>query len=349
MRIKIYVAFIVLIFSHSAVAQRVSIPSELFYYQPAASVFGSEAIWVNPAGLSLYRASDVQAFADYNDGKFAKNWGTAFTREGFGVAYRKIDIENSRDYREYIIATGFKFGGDLNVGFSYNYFKEAPGSYNKKHLWNIGFIGKFGPKLKWGVVVSNLNRTTIYNTRTETELRYSLAYRPIGSKFTFSVDALLSTKTEIRNALYVYHVSANPIPGLYLNGFVDRHNNFEVGFRVNFFQSFFGTRRSSDKKGNHRGTTFFYGSTNKRQESIIEEPKRRILTKLSGQPQENPVKPFFGKQKLSYLHLLTDIYRAADDNSIDEMVLSVNKLSIGFAQAEELRSAIAYFKSKKKE
>ena len=348
MRYKIFQIFIIFLIVQTTAAQRVDIPKTLFYYQPAASVFGSEAVWVNPAGLSLYRASDVQIFADYYKGDFAKSWGTVFTRDGFGIAYRKVHVADDTDYKEYIFSGGMKFGSNTHFGLSYQYFKEAPKFYRKKHLWNIGFIGKLSPKYKWGAVFSNLNRTTIDNIKTETEMRYSLAYRPSGNKLTFAVDALLSTKTKIRNADFIYHVTTNPIPGLYLNALIDSDKNFEIGFRVNFFQSFIGSRRTADKNGHNRGTTFFYGTTNKRQESIVKEPKRRLLTRLSGHPNENPPKPFIGRQRISYLNLLSDIYRGADDDSIDEMILSFKKVSLGFAQAEELRSALKYFKSKKK-
>ncbi len=347
MRFKILIAFFIIV-AQTSFAQQVEVPTDLYYYQPAASVFGAEAVWVNPAGLALYKASDVQFFADLYKWEFAKNWGTVFTRNGFGISYRKIKNDDDTDFREYIFSSGMKFGKDLNFGASYQYFKDAPDAYNKKHLWNIGFMGKLNPQYKWGIVLSNLNKTRINDIKTETEVRYSLAYRPSGSKITLAVDAFLSTKTKIRNADFVYHLATNPIPGLYLNGFVDRHKNFEIGFRINFFQSFIGARRSASSKGHHRGTTFFYGSTNRRQESIVKVTPRRLLTNLSGRPNENPSKPFFGKQPSSYLNLLTDIYRAADDESIDEMVLSLNKLSIGFAQAEEVRSALDYFKSKKK-
>ena len=151
-----------------------------------------------------------------------------------------------------------------------------------------------------------------------------------------------------RSTLFPYTTLFRSIPGLYLNGLIDSDKNFEIGFRVNFFQSFIGSRRTADKNGHNRGTTFFYGTTNKRQESIVKEPKRRLLTRLSGHPNENPPKPFIGRQRISYLNLLSDIYRGSDDDSIDEMILSFKKVSLGFAQAEELRSALKYFKSKKK-
>ena len=345
---KKIVIFFILVFVQSSSAQRFDLPKQLYYFQPASSVFGSEAVWTNPGALSTYRASDVQIFADYYEGNYAKNWGTVFTRDGLGVSYRNIKVENDTDIKEYILAGGLNIGRNLNFGASYQYFKDGPSYLHKSHLWNFGFVGKFNQYYKWGLVVSNINRAKVNNMRTETELRYSLAYRPSGSRFTFSADALLSTKTKFKDADFIYHVEMNPIDGLFVNALIDSHQNFEIGLRINFFQSFLGSRRASDKKGNHRGTILYYGSTTEKQQSIVKEQPKRLLTNISGHPQENPSQPFFGKSQQSYLTLLTDIYRAADDNSIGEMLLSLDKVSFGFAQAEELRSALVYFKSKKK-
>ncbi|GAG44827.1 unnamed protein product, partial [marine sediment metagenome] len=42
------------------------------------------------------------------------------------------------------------------------------------------------------------------------------------------------------------------------------------------------------------------------------------------------------------------MYRAAEDPSISEMILSLRSLSLGFGQAQELREALRFFKSKNK-
>lgn len=348
MRIFGIALLIGILFTISVQAERISIPRGVFYYEPASSVFGSEAVWINPAGLSLYRASGFQVMADYYDGKYAKSWGTIFNHEGFGIGYRKVHNPSGDDYKEYLFSGGMKIGRRLNFGLEYQKISDGPLDFPNLHLWNIGLIGQSGPKYKWGVIFSNLNRVKINDIKTETEMRYSLAYRPHGKILTLAADMMLSTGTKIRKAEFIYAATVNPAPGWYINGYYDSNKNFELGVRVNIMQTFIGSRRTGDRKGNNLGTTFFYGGTTIKQESVKPHTKRVLNARVSGRPSENPIHPFIGPKSESYLTMLLDLYRAADDPSIDVVVLNLDKLSLGFSQAQELRTAITYFKSKKK-
>ncbi|MFQ5454449.1 MAG: signal peptide peptidase SppA, partial [Candidatus Zixiibacteriota bacterium] len=151
--------------------------------------------------------------------------------------------------------------------------------------------------------------------------------------------------TKLLDAEYVYHFEVIPIPGLYLNGYLDSDKNFQLGVRTNLLQYFAGSKSLSDKKGNHLGTTTFFGTTDLRQPSIIKEKPRRLALAVSGHPHENPSRPLLGKRKTSFISILLKIYRAAEDPSISEMVLSLDRLSFGMGQAQEFREALTYFKN----
>jgi len=344
-RIAIIVAALIVLVASSICGQRVPLPPGVFYYKPAASVFGAEAAWVNPAGLGRYNASSFQVMADYADGYCFKSWGTVIDREQIAVAYRHLNKPDSVNYSEYLFAAGMSLGRRLHFGGSYRYFKEAPGIYNKRHFWNIGFMGQGRSSFSWAAVFSNLNRGQVEGKRTEIEQRYSLSYRPMGKVVTFSVDMFLSTKTKLSNADYVYHLEVVPCRGLYVEGYVDSEKNFQIGARVNLIQHFIGSQSSFQKSGDHLRTTAFLGATSLKQPSLIPPPQRRLAVGLSGKLQENPPRPVFGSRETSFITLLTTIYRAAEDPSIGELVLSLKGISLGFGQAQELREALMYFKS----
>jgi protease-4 len=327
---------------------RITLPDGVFYYKPAASVFGSEAAWINPAGLSRYHASSFQLMADYADDSFGKSWGTVISREQLAVAYRYLDNPQGKNYREYVFASSVPLGKQFYVGGSYRYFKDGPDYYNKRHFWNVGLIGQTGGPLSWAALFSNLNRGEVDGQRTETEQRYSLSYRPTGKAVTLSVDMFLSTKTRLKNADFIYHLEVIPYRGLYVEGYLDSDKNFQVGVRANLLQYFVGSQSSFRKGEGHHRTTAFVGATNLRQPSLIPEPKRRLSIDLSGQIPENPPRPFLGRQPTSFVTLITTIYRASEDPAIREMVLGLKDLSLGFGQAQELREAIEFFKSKNK-
>ncbi|HPI31739.1 MAG TPA: hypothetical protein PLR32_00375, partial [candidate division Zixibacteria bacterium] len=68
-----------------AKAQEVPFPDDVFYYAPAATAFGPEAVWVNPAVLGPYKPATVAFMGDLAEGSVLKNWGTVITRRGFGL------------------------------------------------------------------------------------------------------------------------------------------------------------------------------------------------------------------------------------------------------------------------
>ncbi len=347
-----WLSIAVLLFSglcrQTALAERIEIPGGVFYYQPAASVFGSEATWINPAALARYRVAGFQFMADYFDSDYARSWGSVVSREGLAVAYRTLHNPDGDDYKDYIWTTAMPLGRELSLGGSYRYFKEGPGIFNNRHFWNLSVMYRPDGNFSLAGVLSNLNRGKINGERTETEQRYSLSYRPTGINVTASVDMFLSTGTRLSNADYVYHAEFSPVKGLFVNGLIDNEKNFQIGVRANLRQYFVGSRRSSDSDAKHRGTTVFAGASNSRQPSLIKETVRRLSVNVAGRPQENPSRPIFGRHKTSFITSLLNIYRAADDPSIGEMVMSLSRLRLGFGQAQELREALRHFQSRGK-
>ncbi|MDH4032981.1 MAG: hypothetical protein OEV80_04195, partial [candidate division Zixibacteria bacterium] len=104
-----------LIDSGEIFAQRMEIPSSVFYYQPAASVFGSEAAWVNPAGLARYSAASLQLIAGLHDDTQARSWGLVTTRDRLAMAYRNVYMPDGDDLKEYLFALGTTLGDGTHV------------------------------------------------------------------------------------------------------------------------------------------------------------------------------------------------------------------------------------------
>jgi len=329
-------------------AQRISVPQSVFYYQPAASVFGAEAAWVNPAGLSRYGASSIQLMSVYENDHLAKSWGFVTNRDRFAMAYRNLENPDGDDLKEYIFALGMTMGGNTHLGGSYRYFKEGPPDLQKSHLWNLGLMGGRN-NLRWAALFENLNRDrNAEGRRTETEMRYSLSYRPFERVLTLSVDMFLSTGTRLPNADYVYHAELATNNGLYFRGFVDSDHNFQIGLRANLLDYFVGSQSHFTRSGDHQRTDIYAGATSLKQRSVIPPSGRRLVVGLAGSVSENPPQPIFGYNRTPFALLITNIYRAAQDPSIKEMLVTLRGLSLGFGQAEELRAALLDFKSRGK-
>ena len=338
----------ILFYPSTAHTERVPDPAGVFYYQPASTVFGGEATWINPAGLGKYKIGSFQFIGDYFDGEYFKSWGSVVDREGIGMGYRRLHNPDGDDFKEYVFAGGAPVGGQWCFGASYRYFKEGTGLYHKRHTWNIGLMGQASSHVSWGAVLSNLNRAKGTSGKSEMEMRYSVGYRPTNNSLTLAVDMLLSTGMQLNHADLIYHGEFSPASGLYINGYVDNDNTYQLGIRVNLLQYFVGAKRTGDFDGHHHGSSLFIGATSHRQPSVIKEPGRRLRVGIAGTPQENPTRPVFGSSGMSYLTMLLAIYRAGQDPSIREMTVTLKDLRIGFGQAQELREAISYFRGRGK-
>lgn len=325
--------------------ERLFVPDNLFYYSPAASVYGPEAAWNNPAALARYKPATFQVMADYFDGKYLKSWGTVVSKEGFATAYRKIDNPTGEDIKEYLWAMGLSLGGSLSVGGSYRNFSSGPEIYNNRHLWNTGLIFQSGPNLTVGATFSNLNKGKIAGERTQIEQQYSLAYRPFEEMVTLSASMFLGTKQSVSDASYVYHAEVRPMGGIYLSGFIDSDRNYQLGIRINLRNYFVGSQSRLNRSNDGRGTTTYAGVTAAKQKSIIPYEKRRVVMSISDGVKENPPQPIFGKKEIPYPTMLLSLYRAASDVSVNGLVINLDELRIGFAQAQELRDAIRYVRS----
>ncbi|MBD3257252.1 hypothetical protein GF377_02375, partial [candidate division GN15 bacterium] len=327
---------------------RIPLPGGVFYYQPAAAVFGPEAAWSNPAQLGRFTAAGFQVMADYHKGNYAKSWGTTVFRDRLVTAYRHIHNDNDEDFDEWLAAAGLALGQSVRFGFSYRYFREGPGLYNNRHFWTVGATLAGRSAFKVSGVWSNLNRGRVNGEQTAVEHRYSLAYRGISPKLVLAADMFLSSRNSLRDADFTYFAEYTPTPGLYLNGLVDSDRRFQVGLRVNLYRYFIGSRSAFDRGGHNGRTTVYMGATNQRQPSILPPPKQRLSMGIRGGLAENPPRPVFGHGGTAFAEVLLAVYRAADDPSIGEMHLSLRGLRIGLGQAQELRQALEYFRSRGK-
>jgi len=326
------------------------VPSDIFYYQPAATVFGSEAAWINPAALGRYQVSGFQLIADLQEDSYVKSYGSVVFRRGFTTAMRHIHNPEGDDYNEWLFASGHGFGAGskLNIGLSYRYFKEGPDYFNNRHFWTLAFLTRPSGPFSLGAVLSNMNRGRVDGQRTAVEHRYSLGYRPLGRNLTLACDMFLSSRNSLRQAEFVYHAEYIPRPGLFINASVDSDRNFQVGVRANLLKYFTGSRTVIDRDGHHSRSTVFAGSIDRRQPSLIPEKRRRLAVTIRGNPSENPPQPVFGFKRTPFLSLVTAIYRAAEDPNISAMSIDLRDFGPGFGKAQEIRQALEYFKNSDK-
>ncbi|MBN4057182.1 S49 family peptidase, partial [bacterium AH-315-J21] len=334
---------------------RVLFPEGVHFHRFVASVSGAESIWTNPAALGANKSTATMLMFDYtnpNSGvsQYAKDWGLATSLGGFGYTRRKLaNFSGSQDYKEQIFGYGQDTDGKFKFGLSYRYVSEGPLEFNKRHAWNLGALYRSGPHWSLGATWSNLNKSKVAGIKSAVEQVYGLAIRPMkDGRLTLDAEIALSHKQNFSEGVIRLGATGSPTRGLDLYGSWNENDNYEFGVRVNLEHSFIGghSRHSSDD--NFRSATTYFGTVSERQESILKQ-KRLLHVGLSGSIYENPLQTVFGRQKLTFYDYIASFYRAADDESIENVLVTVGANSLSWAQTQEIRQAFEVLRANGKQ
>ncbi len=330
-----------------AASPRAPIPEGVYFHRFAASVYGAEAVWTNPAALALYATPTVLFMFDYRDPGFGDDRGLTLSSQSVGYSYRKLSgLGISQDYSEHIFALAHGGQSGLSTGVSYRLASSGPGIYNNRHFWNIGVIYRDKPGWTFGAVFSNLNRGRIAGQRSAMEQLYSLSVRPLSNaSLTLSGELAVATTENLKQGEFRLGAEGEPMQGLKLYGSWSEGDNFELGVRVNFTRSFIGGQSRHDNTADVRSATSYLGYIADRQPSITPVKHRELLVGLSGRIEENPTQPVFGRRRIAFADYILALYRAAADESIGAVRLSIGPNSLSWGQTQEIKSALENLKN----
>ncbi|MDD4051253.1 MAG: S49 family peptidase, partial [candidate division Zixibacteria bacterium] len=319
----------------------VTLPEEVFFFQPVASVEGQASVWINPAAVPAAQGGTLVLFTQRN-GRLIRDYGMATNWRTFGAAWRHIAGNDRPDLNEYIFAVG---GGQRNrLGLSYRYFKDGPGYLNHRHLWTVGFLARANAKFALGARAENINRSRIDGVKSDVRFVYGAAYRLYQNIVTVSFDVDMTNKESFNRADFRTGVEVRPKPGLYLYGDITNHSRIQLGFRMNFGSSYAGHYHYFDRNIRSLSGTSYIGTVKGAQPSLTNLKRKTLVVSLDGELPENPKIPVFGVRPLRFFDYLDGIYRAADDDTVERMFLHIGTLNCGLGKAEELAEAIASFR-----
>lgn len=326
---------------------RAPIPEGVYFHRFAASVYGAEAVWTNPAALALYATPTTLFMFDYRDPGFGDDRGLTLSSKSMGYSYRKLSsLGFGQDYSEHIfaLAQGGKTG--ISTGLSYRLASSGPGIYNNRHFWNVGIIYRDKPGWTLGAVFSNLNRGRINGERSAMEQLYSLSVRPLSdASLTLSGELAVATTENLKQGEFRLGAEGEPMQGLKLYGSWREGDNFELGVRLNFTQSFIGGQSRHDRSADVRSATSYIGFIADRQPSITPVKHRELLVGLAGRIEENPTQPIFGRRRIAFADYILALYRAAVDESIGAVRLNVGPNSLSWGQTQEIKAALENLRS----
>jgi len=323
-------------------------PKESFVlpYNSVATSDDISAIKFNPAGLGMKRGFQTTFFHTFSDSSFEGDNAWFLSAGGLGLSVEWLGNIAPQTYRKYTLASGMKLANGFYWGSSYSWFGSRHKEYDKLSSWKIGLIARPFEFLSLGAVVKDLNRPKFLGKKTDISFDYGLAVRPLKDRLTLSVDASLSEKEKLEDAVYRFRAEVEPLDGFIVSGDVDDEGNFGIGGRINLPNFGVGSYHAITKDYDFNQGIIYASLTEDRYRTRLQRRNNFVELKLSGEiVEENTRVGIFGKGKPAMMDLLKMISRAKEDKSIRGILLRIDGLDLGLAKVQEIREAILDFRT----
>jgi protease IV len=323
-------------------------PTESFVlpYNSVATSDDISAIKFNPAGLGMKRSFQTTFFHAFSDSSFEGDNAWFLSAGGLGFSVEWLGNTTAQTYRKYTLASGSKLVNGFFWGSSYSWFGSRHKEYDKLSSWKIGLIARPFEFLSLGAVTKDLNRPKFLDKKTDISFDYGLAVRPLKDRLTLSVDASLSEKENLEDAVYRFRAEVEPLDGFIVSGDVDDDGNFGIGGRINLPNFGAGSYNAVTKDYDFNQGIVYASLSEDRYRTRLQRRNNFVELKLSGEiVEENTRVGIFGKGKPTLMSLLQMIHHAKEDKSIRGILLRIDGLDLGLAKVQEIREAILDFRA----
>jgi protease-4 len=324
------------------------------------------AIFVNPAGLGMYNESGC--YSSYTMvGEQFSDCRLALKGPGVGFGYSRsqmweatagkdgsVFLPGDDAFDTFVVGMALGEFRKLAIGFDYRWFRPHFGDALKTGTWDVGIMYRPADFLSLGGTVTNLSEPRIFG-EIAAPITYTagLAVRPIGNRLTLMADASVADKQDIEDTVYTGGLEAEIIDGVVLRGSVQSFTSGdereqETSFGLWFNTTHFGGGASTRS---HKGTsesiyTVEFGNSTQRLRTILKPGEQLAEIEISGPLNDYGSRwSLLGKPRGGVQRLIRDIRRAAEDSSVECVLLNIKPLGSGFmggpsALVQELRDAI---------
>ncbi|MCP4137102.1 MAG: signal peptide peptidase SppA [bacterium] len=325
---------------------------------------GAFAPLVNPAYADLSSRSYLAyRFVKY-DSKDANHFfmlnllGFSLNYAWYNHAYRNesgtVDSINGSYFN---ISKGFMYKETFGFGVSYSWANSDNSLYDGYNSWTLGFLLRPFSILSLGISLRDLG-ADINNLDIKRSEVYSVSLRPITNRVTLTMDIHREAGQNFKNAAYLFSAEGRVFYDISLFCQTDTNYNLLFGVRMPFFMGstigstpVIDTYRTVDKDSNTNYTSFAVSYPVEQYNSGIPLSK---LFSMSGKTMLNirlnrkikEVEPdyFFSKKQLAFNEIVFAIQRAGKDDTIDGIILQIDRAAPGFGQLQELREELRRFK-----
>ncbi len=362
---SLLVVLIVVLFSVVACAT----PLSNSWLRGASSVALNDdatAIFVNPAGLGMYNESGYYSSCTMAGEQFS-DYRLAMKGPGIGFGYSRSQLWEVSDGGD---DSGFLPGDDaldtfvvgmalgefrkLTLGFDYRWFRPSFGDAPKTGTWDVGIMYRPADFLSLGGTITNLSEPEIFG-EIAAPITYTagLAVRPMGNRLTLMADASVVDEQDLEDAVYTGGLEAEIVDGVILRGSIqsfmsggDREQETSFGLWLNTTHGGGGASTRSREGASETIYTVEVGSSDERLRTILKPGEQVAEIEISGTLNDYGSRwSLLGKPRGGVQRLIRNIRKAAEDSSVECILLNIKPLSSGFmggpsALVQELRDAI---------
>lgn len=314
---KIIVAAALLALVVSSLAVAVPKPQTLLPANSVAVSDDSLATVINPAGLgvgsgfNLYYLRTYSGASSGDDAFFVSN-----SKAGFGMEFAGGDV----DFTRYTLSSGSRLWGSLYWGTGYSWINSDDEYYDKFSSLSLGLMLR-RRYLSLGIAARDLNRPKLLDKNRTYD--FGLAVRPSTWRMTFSLDA---RKTEnVRGVDLDYAVELRPVQALLVRASLNESGNFDLRFGLTLGQVGVGTYNRFDDNRKHQDALGYIRLSN------VDQNKPRLRSKIF---LETPMRDAARTLKM-----------AKRDPDVAGALIKVGKSDFGVGRLQEIRDAVADFKS----
>lgn len=321
-------------------------PQELGSLSSVASIEDASALVVNPAALSFQRSSELFLSRSVNG---LQQTNLFLTGGGGGFGWQQFYTPQGRFLNDFTFGGGLDLLDQLSVGgtFSYLQFLDSMGGNSA----NFGLSAMYRPNgwMSFGARVDNLTSPPVGgNVQLPRLYRTGLAIRPGTDRLTLSIDGVWKERDPLYAITPVAGLQGEVLPGLVARAMVDGQLNYNIGLGMQFGQFTMGGM-SGVTSGRVGPSDMAYVATSDlaARRSINLSAPRMAYMRLEGDLLDLPLNAFDLRQQYypGVLHLTQRIAQAKLDPKITGLVLDLRGVASGAGKLQELRDAIADFRT----
>ncbi len=304
------------------------------------------SMYFNPAGIGIhplqigyfYGENTQDSLVDHV--AFINLFGLAFSSQW---RYAAAGFNAQR----HTVGTGLETNNLLSLGISYSWYKSNISALDNFSQLDLGLILRPHRRISFGAVGRGINAPIFEEERITPSLDLGVALRPLPSKveaLTFSIDGTFSFENPQLDIIPRYSIELIPSPGLTFYGGLTNNEDsfFGIKFAQNITQLSYQQSTPANTGGFKSGGILI---SQERFKTSYEAIQRYLHISLD-QPFTEAKKDrfLFIPENITFYEILKSIEEAANDPQITGLVITGRNFPGGWAQAEELRSAIERFK-----